>query len=256
MIANKIDNWEFFQSHRQPVLHNTEVHIWHLSLAEQGANFDHLKKLLDSGERSAGERFRFQKDRNLYIAAHGFLRLILGFYEGIDPADVQFVRNPYGKPLIAGNNRPEKMMFNLSHSGNRILFAFTRGREIGVDIEKIRADFACQEIAERFFSEQEVAVFNSLPKEKKTEAFFNCWTRKEAFIKAVGEGLSYPLKDFDVTLRSGQEAQLLNICRQSDEASNWTLVDIPVNDEYKGAVAVRAKDLSFKQWALDANFFD
>jgi 4'-phosphopantetheinyl transferase len=130
------------------------------------------------------------------------------------------------------------LRFNLSHAHERALYAFARGAEIGVDVEYVRQDFACEEIARRFFSPREVADFCSLPKSQRALAFFHCWTRKEAYVKAIGEGLSMPLNEFDVSLLPGQPAALLRNSRQPGEVRRWSMQALDVASGYAAALAV------------------
>lgn len=218
-----------------------EVHIWQLFIQKPLFSFEE-SRMLSGEERAIARKFYFQKDRARYIASHSTLRILLGNYLQVDPSDLKFAYNQYGKPVL----KDAKLSFNMSHSDEHAVYAFVRKHEIGIDIEKIRPDFATQEVAEKFFSNYEASVFWSLPASGKTEAFYNCWTRKEAFIKAVGEGLSYPLKDFDVTLAPGEPAKLLKVRGCVEGASGWTLQEIPVTAGYKAAVAIKAKYLEIK----------
>jgi len=163
-----------------------------------------LKSLVPD-ERQRAERFRFERDRRRFIVAHGVLRDILGRYLKCSPAQVSFSYNQYGKPALAQESEAIGLRFNMSHSHEVALYALTRAREVGVDVELLREDFASLEIAERFFSRSEVALLNSLAPELRTDGFFNCWTRKEAYIKALGEGLSHPLDRFAVSLAPGSQ---------------------------------------------------
>ena len=208
------------------------------------SDFMRFQSLLSSEELAKADKFRFRMDKNRYVVAHGFLRTLLGTYLNCDPKALEFGANPYGKPFLKNRSISNSIFFNVSDSGDRVVYVFNRGGEIGVDIEKICSDFATQEVAERFFSDYEVSVFRSLPENDKVEAFYNCWTRKEAFIKAVGEGLSYPLKDFDVSLKPGEYAKVLRIREDTKEASEWTLQEISVALGYKAAFAIRAKAVS------------
>jgi 4'-phosphopantetheinyl transferase len=221
----------------------------HILCVASSARF---QSLLSSDELVRANKFRFQKDRNLYSTAHGFLRLLLGSYLKCEPGALEFGVNAYGKPFLMNRDIPNSIHFNLSHSCNYVAYAFNQTYEIGIDIEEMRPDFATQKIAEQFFSDHEVSVFKTLSESDRVEAFYNCWTRKEAFIKAVGEGLSYPLRDFDVSLKPGESAELLRIRTDAGEAFRWTLQDIPVAAGYKAAFAVRTKDLEVKIYDQEA----
>jgi len=177
-----------------------EIHVWYACLEQPVSRFQRLKQLLSPDESMRAERFHFEEDRKRFIACHGILRTILGRYLNVDPSRLQFCNGKNGKPSLVDTLGSESIRFNSSKSNGVALFAFTRGREIGVDIEHIRDIPEMEQIAERFFSVKENAAFHTLPQSKKKEAFFNCWTRKEAFIKAIGEGLYCHLDKFDVSL--------------------------------------------------------
>ena len=133
-------------------------------------------------ERERAARFHFQKDRDHFVAARGILRLILGHYLDQPPEQLRFSYGPFGKPSLAGEADGQQLQFNVSHARGLALYAFARGRALGIDIEYVRADLAGDEIAERFFSRQEVSALRALPENARTHAFFNCWTRKEAYM--------------------------------------------------------------------------
>lgn len=169
--------------------------------------------------------------------------MLISRYLEMFPAEIQFSYAVNGKPQLATSNaQTECLHFNLAHSGGIALYAFTRVGEVGVDVELIRPDFTTNEIAQRFFSPTEVACLNELPAELRPEAFFNCWTRKEAFIKAIGIGLSLPLNEFDVTLSPDKPAKLLRTRWDESEASRWSLKEIDVGSDYAAALAVAGHD--------------
>src|SRR4051812_2138588 len=173
------------------------VHVWRADLAAPAAD------VLSADEREKAAQFHFDKDRTRYIAARSILRQLIARYERVPAETIQFSYNTYGKPALEGSS----LRFNASHSGGLALLAFARNKNVGVDIERIRADPASREIASQFFSEDEIAALRALPAETLAPAFFACWTRKEAFIKAHGSGLSLPLHKFVVSVNS--PAQLL-----------------------------------------------
>ena len=176
------------------------------------------------------------------------LRTILGSYEKIEPARLRFCYSPYGKPYLAAENNHGNLRFNISHADAIALFAIARGRELGVDIERIRPHVADEGIAERFFSSKEVSCLRALPAALQTEAFFNCWTRKEAYIKARGEGLSLPLDKFDVSLAPGEQATLLETRIDPSEVSRWRLLELKPGSEFTAALAVEGRDWRLKCW--------
>jgi 4'-phosphopantetheinyl transferase len=211
-----------------------EVHVWYASLDSSVRRF---AQILSMDEMMRAERFHFERDRKCFIARRGILRTILGRYLSVEPRRVQFCYEKNGKPALANTFGNRTIRFNLSHSNGFALFAFTRDREIGVDIEHIRDIAEMEQIAERFFSIREHSVFRALPKSEKKEAFFNCWTRKEAFIKAIGEGFSWPLDKFDVSLVPGEPARLLRIEGGSNRAFRWSILELKPASEFAAAFA-------------------
>lgn len=231
-------------------LETDEIHIWWASLEQPVARF---QGLLAMDERTRAERFHFEEDRERFIVRRGVLRTILGYYLNVEPGRLQFCYGRNEKPALADTSGRGKVRFNLSHSAGGALYAFTRDREIGVDIEHIRDISEMEQIAERFFSAREHAVFHTLPESKKQEAFFNCWTRKEAFIKATGDGLSCPLDRFDVSLVPGEPARLLGIEGDSKAASRWSLQDLGYITDYAGAFAVEGTGFKMKYFSAMYN---
>lgn len=222
----------------QPVLDATDVHVWLVSLGQPAQIVEGLGRLLAADEQARANRFHFETDRRHFIVARGYLRTILGRYLQIAPAQVEFTYADHGKPQLA--SPLNELKFNLAHSGGLALYAFTRIGEVGVDIEHIRPEFTGGDIAERFFSVMEVDCLNRLPQVVRHQAFFNCWTRKEAFIKAKGMGLSLPLDQFDVTLAPDAPAALLRTGWDEDEAARWSLTAIDIEPGYAAAVAIES----------------
>ncbi|MGH9809607.1 MAG: 4'-phosphopantetheinyl transferase family protein, partial [Terriglobia bacterium] len=169
---------------------------------------DRYWAVLSADERDRAGQFRFDRHRRRYIARRGILRELTGSYLGCNPADVVFVYNARGKPAL----RDRDLQFNLSHSHGMALYAFRRGSAVGCDLEWRDPKFAAEQIPERFFSGDEVHALRSLPLSHQTEAFFNCWTRKEAYVKAAGQGLSIALDSFDVSLAPKEPAVFLRGC--------------------------------------------
>src|SRR5215210_8626067 len=206
-------------------LQTGEVHVWRIELEQPGNLLEKFRSTLEADELQRAGRFHFEIHRSNFVVARGFLRYILSRYLETKPERLKFSYGEYGKPALDG-----RLQFNMSHSHGVALLAITADRQIGVDVEHIRADFATEDIARRFFSSSEVESFNRLPAEEQAAAFFRCWARKEAFIKATGRGLSQPLDEFDVTLAPGVAAELLRV--DEDDASRWCMSDIDVGSEY------------------------
>ena len=192
---------------------------------------------LSAAEQQRAQRFHFQRDRTRFIVAHGILRRLLSRYVGCAPADLAFQDNAYGKPALHDAYGGTRVCFNMSHSYDLAVYAITRGRAVGIDVERLRDGVASQEIAARFFSQQEIATLRALPTAIQQHAFFLCWTRKEAYIKARGQGLSLPLSQFDVSLTPGEPAALLRTREGPEETARWSLFTL---EPFIGAVAALA----------------
>jgi 4'-phosphopantetheinyl transferase len=214
------------------------LHVWVASLDRPVAAVDQLRQLLASDERRRSDRFRFELDRARFIVGRGLLRILLGRYLAMAPSDVRFEYGVNDKPLLAHPGP----WFNLSHSGPLALYAITEIGEVGVDVERLGGpDLGRERIAERFFSQAEVAALRALPVRVQANAFLACWTRKEAFIKARGDGLSLPLDSFDVSLKPGQHAAVLRTAWSRHEPKAWSLNDLSDPDGgYIAAAAVRS----------------
>lgn len=230
------------------VLESDEVHVWRSYLDLAASQIQALYQTLSADERSRAERFYFQQDQHRFIAARGILRAILGRYLRVESNQLRFGYGLYGKPALTGECGGEDLRFNLSHSDGLALYAVTRGREVGVDLERIRADFVDEQVAKRFFSPEEVSALQALPAHLQKEAFFNCWTRKEAYIKARGEGLSFPLDKFEVSLSPGAPAALVSTLSDPQEATRWSLHHLFPGPGYVGALAVEGQSWQLKCW--------
>ena len=228
-------------------LQSDEVHIWLADLNQHSA--ESLKSLLAQDEIVRAERFHFEKDRKHYIVARALLRKLLAAYLGTTAGELRFNYAEKGKPALAGVEN-SLLNFNLAHSHGKAIYAFSRGRELGVDLEFIREDFGGEEIAERFFSPGEIAALRSVPPELTKEAFFHCWTRKEAYIKARGEGLSMPLDVFDVSLLPGEPAALLRNHKEPAEVTRWSMQSLPVPNGYVAALVVEGHFVKLKRFSI------
>lgn len=217
-----------------------ELHIWAVPLHGDPEPY---AALLSKAEVQRLERFRFADHRRRYQIGHGALRAILGGYLGKDPRDLEFAQGPRGKPYLAEAGP----FFNLSHSGKLALIGVS-AVELGLDCEKVRHLESLGEIARKHFSEAEFAALDALQGDARELAFYRCWTRKEAYIKALGEGLSMPLDSFDVSLC--EQPQLL-LCRDGrEDPAKWSMLDVSPGPEFVGAVALRAKDVVVKRFRL------
>lgn len=221
-----------------------EVHVWRLALDQPESVLAEFRETLEADELERAGRFHFDRHRNHFIAGRGGLRNVLARYLAVKPEELRFSYGTYGKPALVG----ELLRFNVSHSHDVALVAVAADRDVGVDVEHIRADFATEDIARRFFSRLEVAAFNALPTGEQVAAFFRCWTRKEAYIKAIGRGLSEPLDAFDVTLVPGEAAALLRATGQ--DVSRWSMFDIDAGPDYAGALLAEAPVSRICYWQV------
>jgi 4'-phosphopantetheinyl transferase len=215
-----------------------ELHVWRASLERPAPVVASLRRRLASDEHQRADRFRFERDRSRYIVGRGLLRTLLGRYLALKPEAIRFEYGAFEKPQL----RDPGPWFNLSHSGPVALYAITHIGEVGIDVELDDEDFAQERIAERFFSPAETAVLRSLPQRLQARAFLTCWTRKEAFIKARGDGLSLPLDSFDVALEPSARAAILRTAWSQDEPQQWSVRDLSDRRAgYVAAVAIRGQ---------------
>ncbi|NUM68443.1 4'-phosphopantetheinyl transferase superfamily protein [candidate division KSB1 bacterium] len=191
-----------------PALHPHALHVWRISLDQPSSLRDSLQDALSADERERADRFVFAKDRERFVVARAALRDIISRYLHVAAGDIRFEYSEFGKPGLARLHQ-SNLQFNLSHSNGVALLALTLTRRLGIDVEFLRPVNDFEQIARRFFSANESATLFRLPAAQQPLAFFTCWTRKEAYIKAIGEGLSHPLEHFDVSLAPDQPAALL-----------------------------------------------
>jgi 4'-phosphopantetheinyl transferase len=215
-----------------------EVHVWRASLALAPDEVSGCMANLSADERERAHRFVVEPARAQFVAARSALRAILALYLGRAPEDVRFVLGPVGKPSLA--NAASPLFFNLSHSREVALVAVTRSGEIGVDVEHVREMATRDAMAERFFHPNEVAALQTLPPDLRARGFFNAWTRKEAFLKATGKGISYGIDRVEVTLAPGDLPRVLSVDGSVTAASTWWLSVFAPAPEYIGAVAMQA----------------
>jgi 4'-phosphopantetheinyl transferase len=187
-----------------------DIHVWQVGLDRDVDEIARMESTLSEDERARADRFHFRNDRNRFVVARGFLRTLLGEYLQKPAASLEFSYGNHGKPALAGQAASSVgLSFNLSHSAGMAVYAIARNRNLGIDVEHIRPESAGETIATRYFSAREVGELRSLPPQEKVQAFFDCWTRKEAYLKATGMGLQIPLDSFAVSLAPEQPVQFL-----------------------------------------------
>ncbi|MCA8973571.1 MAG: 4'-phosphopantetheinyl transferase superfamily protein [Planctomycetes bacterium] len=222
-----------------------ELHVWAVPLAGDAVE---LVSLLSPAEHDRAARFHFADHRRRYEISHGALRLILGGYLGRDPAVLGFEAGHRGKPFLAGQvSSGAGPFFNLSHSGKLALIGIA-GTELGLDCEKVRHLTSYYQIAEKHFSEDEFRGLSALGESDRLLAFYRCWTRKEAYIKALGEGLSMALDSFDVSL--DDDARLVACRNGNGEAGDWSMLDVSPGPEFVAACALRGAPSRVRQFRL------
>jgi len=214
------------------------VDLWKGSLDAAPDALAAFRDTLSEDERARADRFAFPRERERFTASRGLLREVLARYAGATPASLEITADDLGKPRLGGRCGEGRLRFNVSHSADLWLSAVALHREVGVDVEAIRADRTHDRIARRFFSPGEVAALDALPESDRVLAFHACWTRKEAWLKARGFGLTLPLDSFDVTLRPGEEARLLATRLDPADAVRWRLVSLDPAEGFTAALAV------------------
>jgi 4'-phosphopantetheinyl transferase len=219
-------------------LSSSDVDIWCVKLHSLSAHVQDLAGILSSEEKNRFEKFRFDRDKLRSVASRGMLRLILSAYLEQPPAQIEVISGPQGKPALFHQGKRHSIQFNVSHSHETVLYGITRIGEIGVDIEKVRDVPDFEKIIGRFFSPRERAAFDVLPPTQRKRAFFTCWSRKEAFMKARSDGFSLPLDQFDVSILPDQPAALLSTSWDPLEVDGWLLSDIRLDADHAAAMAL------------------
>lgn len=216
--------------------HFNEIHIWHFTFTME-TPIDTYWNSLSEEEKARANRFYFEKDQKANIFSRGILRSILSHYTGIAPNTLHLKNTLHGKPFIDPSQNPDQLCFNLSHTHQHILYAFTKGSEIGIDIEYIKSDLDYQSMAKRFFSAYEYQTLMATPVDQQRALFYKLWTCKEAYIKAIGLSLSHSLSDFEVCISDDQATTIHPIKPVPAEEAQWTLRSLTPIEGYIATVA-------------------
>jgi len=219
-------------------LKSEQIHIWRARIDSAEIDVQRLEGVLAADEKTRANRFVFPRDRSAYVATRGILRQLLGKYAKVAPSDLHFEYHARGKPFLSSHSLGRSVKFNVSHSNGMAVFAFTSNSEVGIDVEMVKYDVECEEIAHRYFSREEIAELNSLSPDLRPLGFFLCWTRKEAYLKAKGEGLGIPLDRFQVSLTPGTPSRLV-----SADSSLWSLFSFDVESNYAAACVTENRGL-------------
>lgn len=240
-----------FSCHSPPSVlhpHSVEVHVRAAWLAVGADTLDALAATLSASERKRAGRFHFERHRNRFMAGRGLLRMLLGRYLQTAPERIQFTYGPQGKPALAGPFAQAGLEFNMAHTQDLALFAVTRAGPVGIDVEEVRSLADAEELVARFFSGRESAAFRKLPEEQKPPAFFNLWTRKEAWLKATGEGIVHSLHRVEVSFLPGEPARLLSLPEPLARSAHWGLHDLAPAPGFAAALAIAAGEARLRCW--------
>ncbi|MBL4575557.1 MAG: 4'-phosphopantetheinyl transferase superfamily protein [Opitutaceae bacterium] len=247
MLDDCLNNWPGAPD--EIVLPRGKIHIWAVSLDSGEECLAQCRGLLSESEISRAQRFHFDADQRRFIIARGTLRQLLGRYLKCAADTIVFQTNEYGKPRLGGNDGLP-LHFNISHSGEMAVMAFSCERELGIDIEWIREEINCLDLSERFFSKTEAVVLKSLPEKELSKCFFETWTRKEAFIKALGKGLSIPLDQFDVSVGVEVPPALLEVRVDEVHSKEWFISKVILNNSFSGAVVAEGGPVEIQQFRI------
>jgi 4'-phosphopantetheinyl transferase len=217
-----------------------QVHVWTLDLRLPQSILTHLADCLSPDELERAGRFRFEHLRDRFIGARGFLRLLLAAYLDQPSEKLVFECGPAGKPHLVSPTHEPPVHFNLSHSDDMALLAVCCSAPVGIDIERVRELDAAADLVRRFFSPREAEAFCSLPGSQQAQAFFNLWTRKEALLKATGEGIAHSLNSVEVGFQPGEPVAIHTLPQSFGRAGDWMLAELPVPEGFVAALAVRA----------------
>lgn len=224
-----------------------EVEVWSLDLNPPAEMVSELAVPLSPDERERAARFVFERDRRRFNVCRGALRLLLAAYTGASADAIRFRYGKRGKPELAGG----EIQFNVSHSEDLALLAFSLKKRLGIDLEHLHPVPELEHIAQSHFSPAEQEVMARMPSDLKQVAFFNCWTRKEAFIKALGDGFYFSLEKFDVTLAPDEPPRIVSILGRPEHAAEWSLYHLNPRPGFVGALAAAGVDLKLATWTLE-----
>jgi 4'-phosphopantetheinyl transferase len=238
-----MSTWPYAQLNQ---LSEAEVHLWFVPLAATPEQSAYFWSILSREEQERASSFRHRKDAQRYVASRGSLRSLLAGYLTVEPAQLQFAYSAFGKPRLATDMPGEGVSFSVSHSHDCGLLGFVREHRVGVDLERVNMEVDVESLAKRYFSPNEWEKLLLLSDDQRRQGFYRGWTRKEAYLKARGEGLSYELNQVEVTLAPGEPASLLRVRDDPNASEKWTLKDLAPARDYIGAAAVESCDIAFR----------
>ena len=229
--TDRVDIWKVHLD--RPLLKNSETGV------------------LSPDEIARANRFHFEKERVYFVRCRTALRRLLGKYLAIPALEIQFRYSMNGKPQLEAGLNPRSLQFNVSHSSDLATIAIGSEHRVGIDIEKIRGDVDTLSLSKRFFSLRERAALQALPEHLRVSAFFACWTRKEAFLKATGEGLSFPLENFSVSVQPDSNPKLEEVNEDTKVGEQWFLADLHISDGYRAALAIERRQARLHRYSFD-----
>jgi 4'-phosphopantetheinyl transferase len=249
MFFSMMSTWPYARLNQ---LFEAEVHLWFVSLAVTQEQSSYFWSILSREEQERAGSFHRRKGAQRYVASRGSLRSLLGGYLTVEPAQLQFAYNAFGKPHLATDVPGTGVSFSVSHSHDCGLLGFVREHSIGVDLERVDMEVDVESLAKRYFSPNEWEKLRLLPDDQRKQGFYRAWTRKEAYLKARGVGLSYELNQVEVNLAPGEPASLLGVRDDPNASAKWTLEDLAPARDYIGAAAVESRDITFKCFRYEA----
>lgn len=224
-----------------PDLRLNEVQVWSVELAQESGCVEAMRNVLSESERARVDRLVLDRHRHYFTVARGVLRTLLGAHVGVPPEQVCFEYGECEKPRLGLDSGGSDIRFNLSHSNHLALIAIARERELGIDLEQIRDSLKTERIAKRFFNPWEVRALQRLPKSERPRAFFEVWARKEAYVKARGDGLYFPFDEFCVSVVRSESPSLVGNHRDPGELDRWSLVDLDLAPGFAASLVAEGK---------------
>ncbi len=248
MSTSEVTEW--CEMSEVPALGQSEIHVWRINLARQFIGDERRQSCLSAEEQQRAASFRFAQDQKRFVARRVILRQLLAAYLKKGPELVRFEFTSTQKPFLPDQRAANEIRFNTSHSADWALIAISSGIELGVDLEQCRAMTDAEDLARAFFSNAEINELAQMPQALKLRAFFNGWTRKEAFVKAIGLGFSYPFNRFSVSLAADKPAALLEVADDPEALKKWSLISLEVAPDVSAALVFEGKPsrVKFFEW--------
>jgi 4'-phosphopantetheinyl transferase len=213
-----------------------EIHLWVIELIQRDDTLSILKRLLDKKELKRLNQYVLYKDKRRFLISRSILKEIIGKYLDVNAKDISITYNLYGKPCLDESINPEHIDFSLAHSHELVVYAISRQRRVGVDLEYIHRELDHEKIGYRFFTKRENKIIKSLPETHKREAFFNGWTRKEALLKAMGDDEILDFHNIEVSLSPGEVARIIDSNDKNIDASEWQIIPFSPHSDYIGSI--------------------